>query len=497
MHVILFNPPRYRNGLHPKFNNALMWLASYLDDRDIDVRVVPLTDEHFEETVRRELETYKPKFVGIACKWWDTLYSSTLIASIVKKVDPRIVTISGGHTASYFAKELVEETDFDWVIKGDGEEPLYRLVTGQEPVNAVTKGATDIGGIAQRYVQTEETLKSTNLVEDLDGIISDTSVLNSYIWTGKGCVESCVYCAANAFNNVKQFGRAKYIYRPIDEIVREIEILANYPGSSRVTLDFDPVRSPDAEDYYRELFSKLPDKKYNCYFFSWSLPAKELIDDLAKTFHFVELCIDVQTPSDRLRKVLGDKRYLKPYFSDEALDDVMTHVFQYDNFVMDLSTLMGLPFETDEDVKQIKVFSDYFYDKYEDCRYPYVSPMNVEPGAGLLRTPERYDMVLFRKTFQDFMTYTRRSFEENINCYQPSSYGDGVLHPLGACPKQDFENGDIFRVYETWKGVQANIEKRSEEKAISRMKKYKRFGLLKAGIQGGVDRPTLARTVKE
>jgi radical SAM superfamily enzyme YgiQ (UPF0313 family) len=497
MDIILFNPPRYSNGLHPKFNNALMWLASYLKRRDVDVRVVPLTDEHFAETVKRELTTYSPRFVGIACKWWDTLYSSTHIASLVKKHDPKIVTIAGGHTAGFFSTELVEKTDFDWVIRGDGEEPLYRLVTGGEPINSVTAGATAVASIGGRYIQTEETLKETNLVDDLDGILSDTSVLNSYIWTGKGCVESCVYCAANAFNNVNLFGRAKYIYRPIDEIVREIQILAEYPGSSRVTLDFDPVRSPDAEDYYRELFSKLPDKKYNCYFFSWSLPSKTLVDHLAKTFHFVELCVDVQTPSDRLRKVLGDQRFLKPYFSDEALDDVLGHVFQYDNFTTDLSTLMGLPFETDEDVATIKKFSDYFYDKYEDSRYTYVSPMNVEPGAPLLRQPDKYDMVLFRKTFDDFMTYTRRSFEKNINCYQPSSYGDGVLHPLGVCPKGDYEKGDYFKVYEIWKGVQENIDRRSAEKTISRMKKYRKFGMLKAGIQGGVDQPTLARTVKE
>ena len=54
MDVILFNPPRYSNGLHPKFNNALMWLASYLRKRDIDVRVVPLIDEHFAKQANSE-----------------------------------------------------------------------------------------------------------------------------------------------------------------------------------------------------------------------------------------------------------------------------------------------------------------------------------------------------------------------------------------------------------------------------------------------------------
>ena len=52
MDVILFNPPRYRNGNHHKFNNALLWLASYLRRRNVAVRIVPLNDERFEDTVR-------------------------------------------------------------------------------------------------------------------------------------------------------------------------------------------------------------------------------------------------------------------------------------------------------------------------------------------------------------------------------------------------------------------------------------------------------------
>jgi hypothetical protein len=119
--------------------------------------------------------------------------------------------------------------------------------------------------------------------------------------------------------------------------------------------------------------------------------------------------------------------------------------------------------------------------------------MNVEPGSLVMRAPDRFDMVLFRRDFSDFMEYTRRSFEDSVNCYQPEAYGEGVFHPLGACPRADFESGDTFRVYERWKIVQEYIDRRSEEKSISRMRKYRRYGLVKAGVQGGIDRPTLAR----
>ncbi len=497
MDLIIFNPPRYRNGEHHKFNNASLWLASYLHKRNIDVRIVPLNDERFEATIESELTEHKPRFVAISCKWWDTLYSSTHVAALVKKIAPETVTIAGGQTASYFASDMVEKTAFDVVIRGDGEEPLYRLVSGGEPVNAVFKGDRELTPVRKQYVQTEEHLQDLQLVENLHDIVSDTSVLNSYVWTGKGCTETCVYCAANAWNNVQSFGRARFIYRPIDVVLREIEILSKYPGTSRITFDFDPLRGNVQQEYHLEMLAAIPKKKYNCYFCSWSLPSKELVDALAETFGFVELCIDIQVASARLRKHLGDKRFLKAYFTDEALDDILDHVHRHDNFMVDLSTLMGLPFENDDDVSQIRTFSDRVYDKYQDLRYPYVSPMNVEPGSLLLRTPERYDMVLYRKTFEDFLEYTRRSFENNINCYQPKTYADGVFHPLGCAPKADHERGDHFRVYESWKVIQEHVERRSEEKTIARARKYRKYGLLKAGIQGGVDRPTLARAEVE
>jgi radical SAM superfamily enzyme YgiQ (UPF0313 family) len=492
MDVILFNPPRYRDGSHPKFNNALMWLASYLRDRGVDVRVVPLADEHFEETVRREIEEHRPRHVGISCKWWDTLYASTFIASLVKKCDPEIITVAGGHTATFFSKDLVEQTDVDVVIRGDGEEPLYRLVAGQDPMNCVSRESPHPPPPEAMYVQDEASLRDIRLVDDPGEVLSNTSMLNGFVWTGKGCGEACVYCAGNAWNSYCSFGRTGCIYRPVDVVTREIDILSTHAGSSRIILDYDPL-SPEAEKYHLELFDNLEPHKYNTYFCCWSLPSERLIDRLADTFNFIELCIDVQTCSERLRRRLGDEGCLKPYFPNEALERALECVSQHDNFIVDLSGLMGLPFETEEDVEAIRPFSDYLYDKYEDLRYPYISPMNVEPGSLVMRAPDRFDMVLFRRDFSDFMEYTRRSFEDSVNCYQPEAYGEGVFHPLGACPRADFESGDTFRVYERWKIVQEYIDRRSEEKSISRMRKYRRYGLVKAGVQGGIDRPTLAR----
>ncbi len=362
-------------------------------------------------------------------------------------------------------------------------------MSGQPPLNTVTRGVS-AAEARRQHVQTALDFESIALVEDLENILSDLSVLDGYVWTGKGCIEKCVYCAANSWNNRKSYGRFGYAYRPLDTVVRDVEILARYPSVSRFTFNFDPIRGPVQENYHLDLISSLPKKKLNCYFGSWGLPSLELVDALAESFNFVELVIDIQCASERLRKTLGDRGMLKPYFSDEALEEVLCRSQQYDNMMIDLSTLIGLPFEQDEDRDQFQIFSDYFYDRYENVRYPYVSPMNVEPGAMILRDPDSYDMVLFRRTFDDFLTYTRRSFEKELNCYRPEVYSEGLFHPLGCASKQDVAAGQPFRVYEQWQKIQAYADMRTSEKAPFRVARYRKFGLLEAGISGGIEKAT-------
>lgn len=290
----------------------------------------------------------------------------------------------------FFAEELVAQTDFDLVIRGDAEEPLYRLVAGQEPMNCVFGDGEKVSSLDHRYVQTAENIQDIYLVEDLETLVSDPRVLGGFVWTGKGCRESCVYCAGNAWNSAQGFGRSGYVWRPLQPMLNDIEILKRFPSvGHRLLLDFEPPPGAAQEEMPFALFSALSGEKKMCYYCSWYLPEKRLIDALAETFHFVELCIDVQTGSERLRNILGEKRFLKPYFSDRALEEILTHCEQHDNMVIDLSTVMGLPLEQESDLDAIKELGDHFYERFDNVRYPYVSPMNVEPGSLLLRWPER------------------------------------------------------------------------------------------------------------
>ena len=82
----------------------------------------------FRRKIRIALYRYKPEYVAVSCKWFTNLYGAILVAKEVKKVNKAIRVIAGGNTATYFDKELLLNSDFDIVIRGDAELPLLNII---------------------------------------------------------------------------------------------------------------------------------------------------------------------------------------------------------------------------------------------------------------------------------------------------------------------------------------------------------------------------------
>jgi len=94
-------------------------------------------------TQRHDMERYSPNVllmsekqipsllqgVDLACR--DTFRPSQYAVSVkrIKNINPRVPVIAGGITASLFAKQFIEHLGFDFVIRGDAEIPLPRLVS--------------------------------------------------------------------------------------------------------------------------------------------------------------------------------------------------------------------------------------------------------------------------------------------------------------------------------------------------------------------------------
>lgn len=430
--VLFINPPRRHDGTRSLFNNATLTLASFLTRNGQPARTYSASGPDWKYKVAGWLKEHDPDFVAISCKWWDTLFGALQLAKFVKSVNPAIKCVMGGQTATSFASDIVAKTDFDAVIKGDGEQPLLDYVRGEPKSNIITSDGLDL---PIQYVQSSSAPEDLRLLEDLTEI-ADPLLLKTvghaapYIWTGKGCRCACLFCGGSALGQKKLFGRKGYLYRPIDHVLRDIETLAPWSDNT-VMFDFDPIADPAKADYYKELFDQMPDKKYHLFFYSWSLPSLEFVETLDEKFASVFLSLDAQCYSERLRKVLADKNQLKPFRPNADFETTVARIAQSPNMESGLYGIIGLAGEEQQDVQAAfdwtaKMVHEYGHVLSEVS----VTPLSTEPGALLDRNPEKYGMVVCRKTFEDYVAFTGHQFYTSDGIHH-AEYDPLLPHPYG------------------------------------------------------------------
>lgn len=412
--VLLINPPRQKNGNASLFNNALLWIASYLENNGISTEVVFLARD-FEKNLFAEIEKHKPSYIGISLKWWDTIYGAEYLAKLIKTKYPHIFLFCGGQTATYYSKEILENSFFDAVIEGDGELPVLNLIKGTDFCNCkIIDNVKNITSYEKSYIQDNNKLTGLKLSTKTAEKFNYWKYASNYIWTGKGCAMTCFYCGGGREGQKNTFGRNGYIYRDIDSVLSDIELVTHYKKTNTFMLDYDPL-AKGKEAFYKELFNSLPKKKYSCEFYFWTLPSKEFIDLISDTFDKLVFGIDLQVFSEPLRKKLAKLNFIKPiFFTNDYLLTLLDFCQSKKNINISISGLLGVPFETKEDFEEIYRFSDKLYDTYKNIFNVSFSPITLEPASAILNNPSKYNYQALRTSYQDFRNYTKEVFETNF-----------------------------------------------------------------------------------
>lgn len=159
--VLLINPPEAEQIT---FNNpplALLYLAGTLKKHGIRVKVI---DGFFcgWGGVKKEIKTFKPTIVGVPCLT-PFRHKSYRVAKIVKKIDPKILTVFGGVHSTIMHKQLIKNYPFiDIVVRGEGERVLLKIAQDKDlkRIKGITyrkEGETIINS-PQEYVKNLDTI---------------------------------------------------------------------------------------------------------------------------------------------------------------------------------------------------------------------------------------------------------------------------------------------------------------------------------------------------
>jgi radical SAM superfamily enzyme YgiQ (UPF0313 family) len=218
MKVMLINPPIRRmisanvpvfvekeRGTYPPL--GLLYIAAYLREHGpegtqvqvLDTVLLGLTDTQIEEHIRQE----SPDVVGIQTITF-TLLDAVRVVQMCKRVNPAIVTVLGGRHCDLYPKETLGQPGVDFVVTGEGEVTMTRLVEHLSDLNRLKS----VPGLTFRDGD-HVVHNACTVIENLDDLPFPARELTPYgdyrfllakgavfttLITSRGCPYGCSFC---------------------------------------------------------------------------------------------------------------------------------------------------------------------------------------------------------------------------------------------------------------------------------------------------------------
>lgn len=253
MRVLLIFPPAKiypEEDLQQVFPLGIGYLAAVMEKAGYQVGVLDctVTDEKFKKNengtvhagltwprIKQEIENFKPDVVGVSCLWTADYPNAKKISEIVKEIDNIPVIFGGSHTTA-LPEEVLSNQTIDYVVIGEGEVALPRLLEHMGNKNSLSKidgiGYKENGNICinaiNEYVSNLDQLPfPARHLFLMDKYLTSKNVHN-YVFkrqpqiqmiTSRGCPLDCTFCTIHSI-----WGK-KVRFRSPENVVDEIEFL--------------------------------------------------------------------------------------------------------------------------------------------------------------------------------------------------------------------------------------------------------------------------------
>ncbi|MFC1700641.1 B12-binding domain-containing radical SAM protein [Patescibacteria group bacterium] len=370
MRVLLINPPRHseivsdnppfideERGSNPPL--GILYIAAYLKRYSnhqifaLDAQVEKLD---YAEKFRMRIKEINPDVVGITVMTFtliDVIKTIKIVREAEKELYKKIVVVLGGPHAYLYPEETISLNGVDFVIKGEGEVPFYRLLNALEEKEEFSK----VPGLT--YWQNSKIIDNqvSDLIDNLDELpFPDRTILpiekyNSILgrdhivttmFTSRGCPFKCAFC------DRPHLGK-KFRARSAHNVVDEIEECLRY-GIQEILIydDTFTINRQRAVDICDEIIERGLD-------FVWDIRARvdtvdeEILKKLKKA-GCIRIHFGVEAGTDKILKVLNKGINLKQ----------VEYAFKIAN-KLGIETLayfmIGSPTETKKDILQTIKFA--------------------------------------------------------------------------------------------------------------------------------------------
>ena len=220
-------------------------IGSYLQDQGIKVKIINIAekmviDDKFD--VEGFLQRLDSNIYAIDLHWAVHSQGAIKIAEICKRHHPESIVVLGGLTSTYFADEIVSNFPFiDCVVRGEGEEPLFKLVNNISKLDRTTafhqtpnltfidkeKGVVRTENI--KVVGNLDLLNFTRLKLIEPGTRALTPPMSkSKLWSlpiCRGCTFNCATCGGSSYSYRKLMNREYPAFRSPEKLLEDFMML--------------------------------------------------------------------------------------------------------------------------------------------------------------------------------------------------------------------------------------------------------------------------------
>jgi len=237
LRILFVEPPKdfwfvMGEYLPPPF--GILQLAAFLEskNKDVEIEVVDCQAETLDwKGLEKRIESFDPDVLASSGLATCNTYAVLRTCGTAKKVNPNILTITGGQHFTVLAKESLEiYPEIDVIVRGEGEQTLVDLIralTDKSPLSQAN-------GISFRHDGKIKHTPQRTLIENLDdlpfpGYHYVEDFIHKYHFTmmagskkyaliegSRGCSHRCTFCTQWRYWN--GLWRVKSITRIVDEM---------------------------------------------------------------------------------------------------------------------------------------------------------------------------------------------------------------------------------------------------------------------------------------
>jgi radical SAM superfamily enzyme YgiQ (UPF0313 family) len=382
---------------------GILYLSSFLKKKGIEVDVL-----HGDPTeIKKEYDFY-----GISSTT-SQYNKARLFKNYIKERNPSAkIVLGGAHTKSPKCSQESLEDGFDYVVVGQGEKTLLKIIEGKE-----NKGI--ISGEPLNHQEIDEALPDRDALDITKYGYPLVNGMAATIITARGCPYKCSFCS---------YSQDRLMFRSHEKVLEEVDLLVNKYGFNRLLFVDDSFTANKTR--IKNILSGI--EKYNilyrCYARADNSNDKEVLQMLLSS-GCIELGVGIESGSQMILDLSNKKTKV-----DKNLEFIKTT--QEIGIGINAFVMIGLPGESKKTIEETREFMEKA--KPQKFGYNIFTPY-----------PDSPIIVNYDKPFESGK-YIGKSFKDFITLYDvPYDRAFAKAKTIGNCfvSTPDLSREEIINFY--------------------------------------------------